>query len=268
MDVRCGRCGTEYELDDTRVANGGTTVKCSSCGHVFKVLPSGQTMAKEASGALRRPPSQETPTLGSFPSPPSSGSTGSGPVTGPVAAPPSTGGAGGEWMVKKTDNQTFRFRELTTLQKWIVERKVGRDDEISRTGKSWKKLGEIAELTSFFQVVEAAEAAQKAVTQSQMPAIQLSATPTGTFQAIPIPQPAPLPQPIEQVPSPTSPPLSLGSPARGTTSPPITLAPQAARRQQPEPELPDLPDLDDDDDDDLELDEDGDDELELSDDDE
>ncbi len=150
-------------------------------------------------------------------------------------------------MVKKTDGQTFRFRELTTLQKWIVERKVGRDDEISRTAKSWKKLGEIAELTSFFQVVEAAEAAQRSVTASQMPAIQLSATPTGTFQAIPIPHPAPLPTMNEAVPQPSL--------------PPITLAPQAARTQpsrtqpsrtQSGAELSEMPgrwqdDLDDDD---------------------
>ena len=125
MDVRCRQCGTEYELDDARVAAAGTTVKCSNCGHVFKVLPGGST--KDASGALRPAPGPEpTPPLGTPPSQPPQSSS-----------PPPVS----DWMVKKVDGQVFRFKELTTLQKWIVERKVVRDDEISRTGKSWKKLG-------------------------------------------------------------------------------------------------------------------------------
>lgn len=37
MDVRCGRCGTEYEFDDALVSDRGTTVKCTNCGFQFKV---------------------------------------------------------------------------------------------------------------------------------------------------------------------------------------------------------------------------------------
>jgi predicted Zn finger-like uncharacterized protein len=214
MDVRCRQCGTEYELDDARVAAAGTTVKCSNCGHVFKVLPGGST--RDASGP------EPTPPLGSPPSQP------------PAPSPPQ---AVSDWMVKKVDGQVFRFKELTTLQKWIVERKVVRDDEISRTGKSWKKLGEIAELTSFFQVVEAAESAQRAVTASMMPQVHLTATPTGTFQAWPLqqaaaaaqaaaqaatqglPAPPPLPAPpLMPVPAPTAPVTSM---------PPASLSPPA-----------------------------------------
>jgi predicted Zn finger-like uncharacterized protein len=33
MDVRCERCKTLYELDDTRVSEAGTTVRCTTCGH-------------------------------------------------------------------------------------------------------------------------------------------------------------------------------------------------------------------------------------------
>jgi predicted Zn finger-like uncharacterized protein len=39
MDVRCGRCGTEYEFDDALVSERGTTVKCTNCGYQFKVHP-------------------------------------------------------------------------------------------------------------------------------------------------------------------------------------------------------------------------------------
>lgn len=229
MDVRCRQCGTEYELDDARVAAAGTTVKCSNCGHVFKVLPGGST--RDASGTVRAAPGPEpTPPLGSPPSQPPA------PTAPPQPAPV------GDWMVKKVDGQIFRFKELTTLQKWIVERKVVRDDEISRTGRSWKKLGEIAELTSFFQVVEAAESAQRAVTASMMPQVHLTATPTGTFQAWPLqqaaaqqaaqqaaaqglPAPPPLPapplMPVPPAPAPVTslPPAGLPAPAAPLPAP-------------------------------------------------
>ncbi|MEZ4272107.1 MAG: tetratricopeptide repeat protein [Myxococcota bacterium] len=62
------------------------------------------------------------------------------------------------WKVRQGDGNTFEFKELTTLQRWIVERKVSRDDEISKKGNSWKRLGDIAELATFFNVVEEAKA--------------------------------------------------------------------------------------------------------------
>src|ERR1041384_5082748 len=37
MDVRCSRCGTEYDFDDALVSERGTTVKCTNCGYQFKV---------------------------------------------------------------------------------------------------------------------------------------------------------------------------------------------------------------------------------------
>src|SRR5271168_2021478 len=37
MDVQCERCKTEYEFDDALVSERGTTVKCTNCGHQFKV---------------------------------------------------------------------------------------------------------------------------------------------------------------------------------------------------------------------------------------
>ena len=37
MDVRCEKCMTVYEFDDSKVGEQGVTVKCTTCGHVFKV---------------------------------------------------------------------------------------------------------------------------------------------------------------------------------------------------------------------------------------
>jgi len=110
MDVRCDKCDSEYELDDTRVTTQGVNVKCTSCGHVFRV----------------------------------------------TKAAPTRGAITGDWMIRGAGGQVFKFKELTTLQRWIVERRVTRDDEISKTGETWKRLGDILELASFFQVAEQA----------------------------------------------------------------------------------------------------------------
>lgn len=39
MDVRCTRCGTEYEFDDALISERGTSVRCTQCGFQFKVFP-------------------------------------------------------------------------------------------------------------------------------------------------------------------------------------------------------------------------------------
>jgi predicted Zn finger-like uncharacterized protein len=123
MDVRCPSCGTDYELDDARVPDTGLPVKCSKCGHVFR--------------AVRPSPN----------------------AAGPAKVVTGIHSAATEWMIRRTTGEMVRFRELTTLQRWIVERKVSRVDEISKTGKKWEKLGNIPELAIFFQVIEGPGAA-------------------------------------------------------------------------------------------------------------
>src|SRR5713226_6122876 len=127
MDVRCERCKTEYEFDESRVTEAGVAVQCTTCGHVFKV--------------------KKKVVLITLPLDP-----------GDMEAGPSMDSNGArEWHVRQANGNQLRFRELTTLQRWIVERKVARDDEISLNGQRWKRLGNIAELASFFQVVEEAQ---------------------------------------------------------------------------------------------------------------
>ncbi|MBI3179311.1 MAG: zinc-ribbon domain-containing protein, partial [Deltaproteobacteria bacterium] len=121
MDVRCEKCGTEYEFDEDRIGPNGVTVKCTACGHVFKVL------RKQKAAA-----------------------------------------AAGDWLVKKQDGQVVSFKQLTTLQKWIVEGRITRDDEISRNSETWKRLGNIAELDPFFAVFDKAEALNELVATGQV----------------------------------------------------------------------------------------------------
>jgi predicted Zn finger-like uncharacterized protein len=166
MDVRCERCRTEYEFDDAKITVAGVTVKCTSCGHVFKV-------AKAAMGGAQRP---EEARGGSHAGAAYGDATAVGAPTfnsgfNPIPASPADDKPK-EWKIRQPNGNVFTFRELTTLQKWIVERKVARDDEISLTGESWKRLGTIAELASFFQVVEAADRA-------------LAAQPTKVYETTP-----------------------------------------------------------------------------------
>ncbi len=133
MDVRCDKCGTEYEFDENRVGPNGVTVKCTNCGHVFKV---------------RRASAPSRPAI-----PRASTAIGAGPQ------------GGKEWLVRKPDGQMIAFRELTTLQKWIVEGRVQRDDEISKNGETWKRLGNIMELEPFFSVFEKAQTLNSLIQQ-------------------------------------------------------------------------------------------------------
>lgn len=205
MDIRCERCGTEYEFDDNRVTEAGITVKCSSCGHMFKI--------RKKSFVLTEPvvPGREE------------------------EAPASK-----NWMIRKPDGQMLSFKELTTLQKWIVERKVSREDEISKSGESWKKLGSIAELASFFRVVDQSQPVLPAVPPPAAPVTQpLPAVvpppgmplPAAPYAPPGLP-PAPYPQaaayptgplPVAPMPAPPSMPSYSGLPA----------APQAPAYPQP-----------------------------------
>jgi len=63
------------------------------------------------------------------------------------------------WMIKKADGKVFGIDKFSTIQKWIREGKIDADDSLSRTGKSWKKLGEIIELQGLFATLESTKAA-------------------------------------------------------------------------------------------------------------
>ncbi|HJL19042.1 MAG TPA: zinc-ribbon domain-containing protein, partial [Sandaracinaceae bacterium LLY-WYZ-13_1] len=110
MDVTCERCGTEYEFDETLVSDRGTTVKCTNCGHLFKVF------RPDADG---------------------------GPKT---------------WTVRTRQGELRTLESLKQLQRMITDGALGEHDLISRGGEDWKRLGDIAELSTFFAAAAAATA--------------------------------------------------------------------------------------------------------------
>jgi predicted Zn finger-like uncharacterized protein len=66
MDIRCERCATEYELDESQVPDAGLPIKCATCGHVFKVFkpaPPSATLRLTRDGAVSLLPCPDEGTL-------------------------------------------------------------------------------------------------------------------------------------------------------------------------------------------------------------
>jgi predicted Zn finger-like uncharacterized protein len=124
MDVRCERCQTEYEVEDASVSDLGTEVQCSDCGHLFMVK---RALTPVSVAAL--PVSRESH-------------------------------AGASWKLMTTFGQSHELRDLTQLHKWIIERRVTRNDKVSEDGESWQTLGSMSELIPFFDIVDSAERAR------------------------------------------------------------------------------------------------------------
>jgi predicted Zn finger-like uncharacterized protein len=53
MEVTCEQCKAEYDFDEALLGEKGTTVKCSGCGHVFRVHPRPQEDAHRSALQLR-----------------------------------------------------------------------------------------------------------------------------------------------------------------------------------------------------------------------
>ncbi|MFN0063223.1 MAG: zinc-ribbon domain-containing protein [Myxococcaceae bacterium] len=148
MDVRCEQCQTEYELDDARITDAGVTVKCAQCNHVFKV--------------------KRKTLLVTVPLRP--GEIGEASVLTPGASSAThfEKDRGREWQLRQK-GQVVLIRELSSLQRWIVERRTSRDDELSLNGALWNRLGDIPELEPFFAIVEQAQRAELALARMPTP---------------------------------------------------------------------------------------------------
>lgn len=116
MNVSCEKCNTDYDLEESRIGESGLTVKCTHCGHIFEVH--GEEDDPFSDGPLGSM-EIETPKLGA-------------------------------WRVRRRSGEELSFDDFATLRRWIVERRVAREDQISKTGDNWKPIGSIIELASLF----------------------------------------------------------------------------------------------------------------------
>lgn len=155
MDVRCEKCGTEYDLEESRLKPGGVTVKCTQCGHTFKIRKRTTGASAEQPSTMLGMPKPPPPALAKEPA---KEPTREPKKSQPVAAsqPPAAAGAERQWLIRLENGETRSCRELATLQQWIIAGEVTRDALISRSGKTWKLLGDIVELGTYFAIADEA----------------------------------------------------------------------------------------------------------------
>ncbi len=165
MKVTCSKCGTEYNFDDAKVTDEGVKVKCTRCENVFKVRKKSFVLTEPIQGAAD-PITTPTPAAPAGEQEPSQPSVSFSP------------GSKRKWTIRKPAGDQLEFDEMTTLQRWIVERKIAADDEISHNGVKWKRLGSIAELEPFFK---AAEGSQPSVSVPATPARRSKESPAGVL---------------------------------------------------------------------------------------
>ena len=67
-----------------------------------------------------------------------------------------------QWLIRLENGEQKSCRELAMLQQWIVAGVVTRESLISRTGKTWKRLGDIAELGQYFVIADEARHTREA----------------------------------------------------------------------------------------------------------
>jgi len=165
MDVRCEKCQTEYELDESRLKPGGVTVKCTNCGHMFKIrkrtptnvgLPAvveSRPRPASAKQPVVSPPAAEAP---SARAPQQRADSVLGDGTPGAIGDPGSGPTERNWLVRLENGEQKTCRELATLQQWIVAGVATRESLISRSGKTWKRLGDISELSRYFDIADEA----------------------------------------------------------------------------------------------------------------
>lgn len=98
---------------------------------------------------------------------------GAAPASGkPVSGRPDSGAprrgsgttstTGKPWLLRKRGSvDVLRCQDLATLRTWMIERRVSRDDEISRAGKVFRRIGNIVEFESLFHSAEVERAERR-----------------------------------------------------------------------------------------------------------
>jgi len=117
--ITCPNCRSEYAFDRDRVSGNGTKVKCSACAHVFTVFRPDR--GPESIDDVRRLRD--------------------------------TSGSHGPGLFFRQEGKTYPVRDLSTLQRWIIEKRVLATDEVSADGETWESVVRVAELRPFFDLI-------------------------------------------------------------------------------------------------------------------
>src|SRR5262249_27259768 len=91
-------------------------------------------------------------------------------VSQPVGADEAPTQVDRQWLLRLENGEQKSCRELATLQQWIIAGVVTRESLISRTGKTWKRIGDIAELGQYFNIADEARAQRERMKAPSRPA--------------------------------------------------------------------------------------------------
>ena len=159
MIVTCERCSARYKLDDSKIKGRGARITCPKCQHVFVVY-------NKAAESQPEEPDPEDPSDEPEDEPGSDNPLAQDPdnATGLVG----TGKRSDQldfrkvgistWKVKVKIGLVYDFSDISTLRKYIQDRRVTEDDVISHDGSNWVRIGDIPDLDAYFlQVYEELE---------------------------------------------------------------------------------------------------------------
>ena len=165
MRLSCPRCTTEFDL---RPPGGGRRrahlqFRCTECGELLGE----ENLSLEDS---EDSPSEMPSVVGPVPIGADAGSVSGALPFEPPADPvvrrfqeelaqvaDASGMGQGEGTLIKQEGKVYHVRDSATVQRWIVERRVLRDDLISTGGSVWEPVGQHPDLEVFFQMVERLE---------------------------------------------------------------------------------------------------------------
>jgi len=111
MDVRCEKCQTEYELDESRLKPGGVTVKCTNCGHMFKIRKRANTNVGVAGGAAAAADTRAKPVSSKQPLTSTAPRADSVPSEG-ITDMPSGPNSERQWQVRLENGDTKTYNVL------------------------------------------------------------------------------------------------------------------------------------------------------------
>jgi hypothetical protein len=193
--IECDNCSAGFELELPPAAfelGRNLKFRCTSCGHSFLVVEGGAVVDSVVLAgperAEREPPSVTTVEedgATAAPLPPGS------PAPRPM-----------EHVLLRQEGTAYNVPDLATLQRWVVERRVGPDDELDFGDREWVRAIDHAELQPFFEIVEQAESASESVE----PVAPAPASPEA----------AALPEAAPELPAVSDPPEPASSPEDGS----------------------------------------------------
>ena len=126
-------------------------------------------------------------------------------------------GPKGEWVVRRVDGSMMHFQEWATLQQWVLDGTLSRDDMVSADGRQFSRLGDDPQLVQFFGTAEAARATEpagRAVSQVR------DTVPSADALPVTAPRPAvPVPVPQLSTPTPKTPAQTPKTPAQTPKTP-------------------------------------------------